>query len=93
MDKPSRNHFQTLIKLHNRGVLHPCFLINGVADLLTEDDFDEVMDQLPVSAKFQIAEWVKMIPRDPTVEVIEPIPDGIVARLFTWLDAFESKGE
>ncbi len=91
MEKNDRKHLHRLIDLHNKGLLHANFLTGDIADMLTIENFHEIMSLLPPSAERLVAQWIRRIPRDSNVETIDPLPDEICERLFQWLDRYDAR--
>lgn len=91
MEKNDRKHLQSLIDLHNKGLLHANFLTGDIADMVTVENFDEIMSSLPPSAERLVAQWIRRIPRDPNVETLEPLSDEICECFFQWLDRYDAR--
>ena len=75
-----------LVELYQSQVITESSLIGEVADLVTPDIIDQVIDLLPPEVRTQLREWARRLPMpDAPGIVCWPLPDSTTLAFKAWL--------
>ena len=81
-----------LVELYQSRIITSLALIDQIADLVTPDNVDEVVDRLPPEVKAQLSEWARRLPMpDAPGIVCWPLPERTTLSFKEWLKRHEAQ--
>jgi hypothetical protein len=79
-----------LLDLYSRRVITDTSVINGIAEIASPDNIDEVLAMLPSAIRLKVRDWARTLPDPDTTEVVYwPLPRKTTLSFKKWLQEHE----